>query len=173
MDLVPIKEKVKGLAGNHHLRGIYEQENFLMAWYMDFRFKIQRANKASPVDSLLLPEPDTDIQRQQRPTDTMPKYLQQCCEDQAVCYGSEIRAEQEQQFRDGQVPVGNPEGFQQCQDFFFLARERFVHRRLMQIVTGYLQITVLHLQYKHCVVLLRTNLFHIVASHLCCLPLPS
>lgn len=169
MGLVPTKEKIEGLTGNCHLRRIYEQENFLTAWYMDFRFKIQRANKASPVGSLLLPEPETDIQWQQRPTEKTPKYLQQCCEDQALCCSSEMKAEQEQQFKDGEVPVGKPEGFQQCQHFF-LPRERFIHRRLMQIVTGYLQITVLHLQYKVFLVLVRTNLFHIVASRLCCLP---
>lgn len=62
MDLVPTKEKIEGLTGNHHLGRIYKQENFLIAWYMDFRFKIQRANKASPVRFLVLPEPETDMQ---------------------------------------------------------------------------------------------------------------
>lgn len=62
MDLEPIKEKVEGLTGNHHLRGIHEQENFVVAWYMDFIFKTQRANKASLVGSLFLPELDRDVQ---------------------------------------------------------------------------------------------------------------
>jgi len=30
MELVPVKEKAEGLTGNHRLRGIYEQENFIM-----------------------------------------------------------------------------------------------------------------------------------------------
>ena len=46
-----INKNVGGLTGNHHFRGLYEKENFVMAWFMDFRFKIQRANRASPVGS--------------------------------------------------------------------------------------------------------------------------
>lgn len=77
MDLPPILKKAEGLIGNCLIRGIYDQENFPMAWYMDFRFKIQWATKMSPEGSLLSSEPDTDIQwLLQRP----------------VCYSLEKRA---------------------------------------------------------------------------------
>lgn len=77
------KKKVGGLTGKHHIRGIYEQENFLMTWYINFRFKIRWATKTSPIGSLLSPEPDA-YPGVAKTNYTMPKNLQHCCEDWCI-----------------------------------------------------------------------------------------
>lgn len=137
---------------------------WLGSWTSDSKYKGQ----TEPAQQV--PRAYADDQGQQRLTDTMPKYPQQCCKGQAVYYSSVIRAAQEQQFRDGEFPVGKPELFQQCQEFFF-SGQRKIYPQKSNADSHWMPLnnsTVSAI--KHFLVFFRTNLIHIVASYLCCLP---
>lgn len=138
-----------------------------MAWYMDFRFKIQWATKESPVGSLLLPEPDTDIQCQQRPITQRPRTFSSVGKTSVLQLREESRTGiTAQKWRS---PCGKTWRTLAVSGFFFSV-QRKIYPQKIYVGSHWISSNNRVAYATHFVMLVRTNLSHTVVSHLCCLP---